>query len=63
MYDLNIAEEELKNKVAMDFFGDFDTTERPNNIDFVVAQKIRTHAKQSIKRKAISTLGGSKAWQ
>ena len=39
MYDLNIAEEELKNKVAMDFFGDFDTTERPNNIDFVVAQK------------------------
>ncbi len=39
MYDLNIAEEELKNKVATDFFGDFDTTERPNNIDFVVAQK------------------------
>ncbi len=39
MYDLTIAEEELKNKVATDFFGDFDSTERPNNIDFVVAQK------------------------
>ena len=42
MYDLNIPEEELKNKVAVEFFADFDTTERTNNIDFMVAPKI-TH--------------------
>ena len=39
MFDLNIPEEELKNKVAMEFFSGFDTTERTNNIDFMVALK------------------------
>ncbi len=39
MYPLGIAEEELKNKVATDFFAKFDTTERFKNIDFVVASK------------------------
>lgn len=39
MFDLNIPEEELKNKVAVDFFSGFDTTERTNNIDFMVALK------------------------
>ena len=42
MYDLNTPEEELKNKVAVEFFGDFDTTARFNNVDFVIAPKI-TH--------------------
>ena len=37
MYDLNIAEEELKNKVAMDFFGDFDSTQILGEIDFCVS--------------------------
>ena len=46
MYDLNIAEEELKNKVAMDFFSDFDTTERTNNIDFMVADKNKANDKK-----------------
>ena len=39
MFDLNIPEEELKNKVAVDFFSGFDTTERTNNIDFMVSLK------------------------
>ena len=39
MFDLNTPEEELKNKVAVEFFSDFDTTERTNNIDFMVAPK------------------------
>ena len=39
MFDLTTPEEELKNKVAVEFFGDFDTTERTNNIDFMVAPK------------------------
>ena len=42
MFDLNTPEEELKNKVGREFFADFDTTERTNNIDFMVAPKI-TH--------------------
>ncbi|MGX2982881.1 hypothetical protein [Helicobacter sp. 23-1045] len=42
MFDLNTPEEEIKNKVGQEFFGDFDTTERTNNIDFMVAPKI-TH--------------------
>ena len=46
MYDLNIPEEELKNKVAMEFFGDFDTTERTNNIDFMVADKNKANDKK-----------------
>ena len=36
-YDLNIREEELKNKVARDWFGNYDTTQIIDNIDFVVA--------------------------
>lgn len=39
MFDLTTPEEELKNKVAVEFFADFDTTERTNNIDFMVALK------------------------
>ncbi len=41
MFDLNIPEEELKNKVAMEFFSDFDTTARFNNVDFVIAPLIQ----------------------
>ncbi|MEE1062648.1 MAG: hypothetical protein UH071_03190 [Paludibacteraceae bacterium] len=37
MYDLSLREEELKNKVAEDWFADFDTTEIIGNIDFSVA--------------------------
>ena len=37
MYDLTIAEAELKNKVAMDFFSDFDNTQILGEIDFCVA--------------------------
>ncbi len=37
MYDLTIAEEELKNKVATDFFGDFDSTQILGEIDFCVS--------------------------
>ena len=36
-YDLSIREEELKNKVARDWFGNYDTTQIIDNIDFVVA--------------------------
>ncbi len=36
-YDLTIREEELKNKVARDWFGNYDTTQIIDNIDFVVA--------------------------
>lgn len=37
MYDLQLREEELKNKVAQDFFSDYDTTKIIGNIDFCVA--------------------------
>ena len=36
-YPLNIREEELKNKVAADWFKDFDTTLIVGNVDFCVA--------------------------
>ena len=36
-YPLNIREEELKNKVASDWFKDFDTTQIVGNVDFCVA--------------------------
>ena len=36
-YDLNIREEELKNKVAKDWFSNYDTTQIIDNIDFAVA--------------------------
>ena len=36
-YDLSIREEELKNKVARDWFGNYDTTQIIDNIDFVIA--------------------------
>ena len=35
-YPLNIREEELKNKVAADWFKDFDTTQIVGNVDFCV---------------------------
>ena len=35
----NIREEEVKNKVGQDFFGDFDTTKILGNIDFCVTPK------------------------
>lgn len=35
----NIREEELKNKLAVDYFGQFDTTEIVGNIDFTVLPK------------------------
>lgn len=38
MYDKSLREEELKNKVASDWFGAFDTTKIIGNIDFCVAQ-------------------------
>ena len=37
MYDLSLREEELKNKVAEDWFAGFDATEIIGNIDFSVA--------------------------
>lgn len=37
MYDLQLREEELKLKVAKDFFSDYDTTKIIGNIDFCVA--------------------------
>lgn len=36
-YDLNIREEELKNKVATDFFAEYDTTKIIGNVDFCIA--------------------------
>ena len=36
-YDLSIREEELKNKVARDWFSNYDTTQIIDNVDFVVA--------------------------
>ena len=36
-YDLSIREEELKHKVARDWFGNYDTTQIIDNIDFAVA--------------------------
>lgn len=38
-YDLKIAEEELKNKVADDYFKNFDSTQIIEQIDFCIARK------------------------
>lgn len=35
----NIREEELKNQVARDYFGDFDCTRIIGNVDFCVVPK------------------------
>ena len=40
-YPSSIREEELKNKVAADFFGAFDCTRIIGNVDFCVAAKRR----------------------
>ena len=42
MYSLSIAEEELKNKVALDFFAEFDSTQILGEIDFCVSFKRQT---------------------
>lgn len=42
MYSLSIAEEELKNKVALDFFAEFDNTQILGEIDFCVSFKRQT---------------------
>lgn len=42
MYPLTIAEEELKNKVAQDFFTEFDSTQILGEIDFCVSFKRQT---------------------
>jgi len=33
-YNINIREEELKNKIAKDYFGVYDTTKIIGNVDF-----------------------------
>ena len=43
-YPSSIREEELKNKVAADFFGSFDCTRIIGNIDFCVAGKVANHS-------------------
>jgi len=43
-YPSSIREEELKNKVAADFFGAFDCTRIIGNIDFCVAGKVANHS-------------------
>ena len=42
MYSLSITEEELKNKVALDFFAEFDNTQILGEIDFCVSFKRQT---------------------
>ncbi|MBD5166142.1 hypothetical protein [Helicobacter sp.] len=42
MYPLNILEEDLKNKVAHDFFGSFDSTRILGKIDFCVSYHAKT---------------------
>ena len=39
MYSPNIPEEELKNKIAQDFFKEFNTTQILGKIDFCVSYK------------------------
>ncbi|MCZ9953094.1 hypothetical protein [Brachyspira hyodysenteriae] len=39
IYSSNLREEELKNKIASDFFNDFDSTQIINEIDFTVSLK------------------------
>jgi len=44
-YDINIREEELKNKIGKDYFGVFDTTKIIGNVDFCIAlQQNEKHA-------------------
>ena len=38
-YAKTIVEEELKNKIACDFFSAYDCTKREDNIDFWVVSK------------------------
>lgn len=42
IYSNNLREEELKNKIALDFFNDFDNTQIINEIDFTVSLKRNT---------------------
>lgn len=42
MYPLNILEEDLKNKVAHDFFESFDTTRILGKVDFCVSYRTKT---------------------
>ncbi|MEI0797296.1 hypothetical protein R4Q14_03070 [Brachyspira intermedia] len=42
IYSSNLREEELKNKIALDFFNDFDNTQIINEIDFTVSLKRNT---------------------
>ena len=41
-YDLNIVEEELKNKISEDYFKNFDSTQIIEQIDFSIAKKIQS---------------------
>ena len=41
-YDLELREEELKNKIAEDYFKNFDSTQIIEQIDFCIARKIQT---------------------
>jgi hypothetical protein len=61
----NIREEELKNKVAADWFADFDATEILGNIDFTVYPKqqdmfgrtplLWAEAKRAISKSSVSS--------
>ncbi len=51
-YPLNICEEELKNKVAQDYFSDYDTTKRFANIDFCIA-RAKTNDKTKGKQQSL----------
>ncbi len=52
-YCLNILEEELKNKVAQDYFGDFDCTRIIKKIDFCAAPKVDAKQKQLFEAPAV----------
>jgi hypothetical protein len=45
----NIREEELKNKVATDYFADFDCTQIIGNIDFCISSKFSKTKKYCLK--------------
>ena len=51
-YPLNILEEELKNKVAHDYFSDYDTTKIIGKIDFCIA-KAKTNDKTKGKQQSL----------
>ena len=42
IYSNNLREKKLKNKIALDFFNDFDNTQIINEIDFTVSLKRNT---------------------